>query len=212
MKTVYIIIAFCIGLFLGHSLFPNEKVIKPPSLSEVSKEKKQLTLIDTVYYSEGIAYQKQNDSLIKELKAYKFLLTNARKELSGKRGKTVALVNEIKHDTVFRSDTLLIDSLQQQITSANLVTDTLLLHYQQRDSLMQQMVAIRDTQIVLCNKSFTEINGLAQEQIRREQKLTEDLNTALKQQKRKRLQNKLLATGLFFVSGVATTLFLIAKP
>jgi hypothetical protein len=212
MKTVYIIIAFCAGLFLGHLFFPSEKEIKPPDLTEIKKEKKQIATTDTVFSIHQIVYQKQNDSLRKELKAYKFLLANARKELSGKREQTVVLVNKIKHDTVFRSDTLLVDSLQDQINSVNNVTDTIIVRYQQKDSLMQQMVAIRDSQIVLCNKSFAEINDLAKEQMQREQKLTEDLNTALKQQKRKRAQNKMLAAGMLFVSGVATTLYLKSKP
>jgi hypothetical protein len=35
MKTVYIIIAFCAGLFLGHLLFPTEREIKPPIVEAV---------------------------------------------------------------------------------------------------------------------------------------------------------------------------------
>lgn len=211
MKTLYIIIAFCAGLFLGHLFMPTEKEINAPVTTELNQSKQELHSIDSNYTVKQSAYEKQNDSLIKELKGYKFLLATARKELNSKREKTFALVNEVQHDTVFHCNSVLVDSLYDQIAITNQYTDSIITQYQQRDTLLECMVAIRDTQLVMCNKSYQESMNLAHEQMLREQKLTDDLNTVLKQQKRKRIQNRLLAAGMLFVSGIATTLYIKTK-
>ncbi len=209
MKTVYIIIAFCVGLLLGHLIFPTERELKLPVYVQLEEAKKGLAKVDSGYVSQQSIFQKQNDSLKTELNGYKFLLTNARKELALNRNKTSLLVNVAKGDTT--CDPVLIDSLSDQIVIVNQITDSLILHYERRDTILEHMVAIRDTQIFFCNRSYQEIKNLAEEQMLREQKLTDDLNTALKQQKRKRLQNKILAAGMLFVSGITTTLYIKSK-
>lgn len=211
MKTVYIIFAFCAGLFLGHILFPSEREIKLPEYVQLNETKQQLAKIDSGFISQKSAYKKKEDSLLNEIKQYKVLLANGKVTITKKRDHTFALVNRIKKDTIFPPDTSLINSLKEQITSTNESTDSLIINYERKDSLMQFMVAIRDTQIVLCNRSYLEIKNLTQEQMLREQKLTEDLKTILKQQKRKRVQNKILAAGMLFVSGITTTLFIKSR-
>lgn len=211
MKTVYIIFAFCAGLFLGHILFPSEREIKPVEYVQLNETKKHLAKIDSSFVSQKLAYKKQEDSLVKKLTAYKFLLANAHKELFLKREGTFSLINRIKDDLIYQNDSILLDSLTNKIAIVNLATDSLIINYERKDSLMQYMVAIRDTQIVLCTNSYLEIKNLSQEQMLREQKLKEDLNTALKQQKRKRVQNKILAAGMLFVSGITTTLFIKSR-
>ena len=74
--------------------------------------------------------------------------------------------------------------------------------------LMEKMVAVRDTQLLICNQSYREVKDLIREQEQREQQLTENLNLALKQLKQKRFQNRLLAAGMLFVSGIAATLYI----
>lgn len=211
MKTVYIILSFCAGLFLGYLLFPSDKAIEPPVITQLNETKEQLAIIDSGYSSNEAVYKKQSDSLAAELKGYKRLLSNARKELAIKREKISDVLNLIKQDSVFRSDPLMVDSLSGQITKVNQFTDSLLLHYEKRDTILQRLVAVRDTQIVLCNRSYQEIKNLAEEQRLREQKLTVDLNTALKQQRKNRLQNRILAGGMLFISGIATTLYIKSR-
>ncbi len=55
------------------------------------------------------------------------------------------------------------------------------------------------------------MQNLVHEQVALERQLTSDLNTALKQQKRTRLKNRLLAIGMLFVSGITTSLIIKAK-
>ncbi|MBI3518052.1 MAG: hypothetical protein HY062_01675 [Bacteroidetes bacterium] len=211
MKTVYIIIAFCAGLFLGHLLFQTEREIEPSAFDQLEKQKEKLASIDTGYKSGSLNFHKQNDSLLKELKGYKFLLAESRTQLKSERNQVAVLLTRIKTNSDLPCDSVLIDSLSQSIVSVNLITDSLIHQYEVKDSTWQNLVAIRDTQIVLCNRSYMEMKNLAQEQLIREQQLTENLNTALKQQKRKRLQNRILAAGMLFVSGITTTLYIKSK-
>lgn len=211
MKTLYIILAFCAGLFLGHLFFPSEKEIKPPADVHMNDSKKQLAIVDSNKSVSNAIYKKRSDSLTKELQGYKFLLADARKELKEKRKITSGLIAQLKADSIFRPDSTLIDSLSNQIAITNNATDSLLCAFESKTNLADQLLAIKDTQIVLCNRSYHVISNLAKEQLMREQKLTEDLNTALKQQKRTRLQNRILAGGLLFISGIATTLYIKAK-
>lgn len=211
MKTVYIIIAFCIGLFLGHVFFPTEKTIRPHVNTELESAKQQFASLEGSYTSYVRFYKRQNESLQRQLNNNHFLLNKAQEDLATKRGKTIALENRIKLDTLFRADTVLLDSLYESFASANVSADSLIGDYRQRDSLLETMVAVRDSQIVMCNTAYQEVSNLAKEQLLREQKLTDDLNTIIKQQKSKRFQNKLLAAGMLFVSGIATTVYISSK-
>lgn len=73
-------------------------------------------------------------------------------------------------------------------------------------SMLESIVGNRDSTIVLFKAKEENIRQLQQEQELRNRLLTEQLNTAYKQQKKKILQNKLLAGGLIFISGFTTTL------
>ena len=122
------------------------------------------------------------------------------------------LADRIKHDTVFQTDSALTDSLYSELADLNANTDSIIKNYEQKNTLMEKMVAVRDTQIIICTHSYKEAKDLIREQEQREEQLTENLNTALKQLKRKQFQNKILAAGMLFVSGIAATLYIKSKP
>lgn len=208
MKTVYIIIAFCAGLFLGYLLFPSEQKIKPPSLTEVQKTETKLNTIDTTMLAGEVHLLQQNDSLKQRLKLVNNLLTIHKSLLQSEWSSVVQLTNRIKHDTIFKTDSVLVDSLCLEIANLNAGTDSIIKNYERKDSIMQKMVAVRDTQLLICNQSYKEVKDLIREQEQREQQLTDNLNLALKQLKRKRLQNTLLKAGILFVSGIAATLYI----
>lgn len=211
MKTVYIIIAFCAGLFLGHLLFPTETEIKPPIVDAVKHTQEKLNTIDSAHFEAEVNYLLQNDSLKKKLEVSNGLLSIHKSLLASERKRVTELTNRIADRVSTAEDSLLVDSLSTQVASLNAKTDSLVSNYESRDSLMQSMIAIRDTQIDLCNRSYQETKDLLLEQSLREQQLTENLNVALKELKRKRLQNKILAGGMLFVSGIITTLYIKSK-
>lgn len=211
MKTVYIILAFCAGLFLGHLLFPSQREIKPPVYAQLNEQKERIAKIDQDFISHQSVFKKQNDSLLKEIKNYKALLASGKANLVQKRDRTFALLNRIKQDTVYHCDSALVDSLSTQIAAVNLSTDSLISSFEKQSCFMEELLATKDSQIVICGNAYLEIKSLAQEQALREQKLQDDLNTALKQQTRTRVQNKILAAGMLFVSGITTTLFIKSR-
>lgn len=211
MKTVYIIIAFCIGLFIGHLLFPTEKDIKPPVSEAVQQTKEKLNVIDSSMFEGKVRFLAQNDSLKQKLVVTNSLLSIHKSLLASERSRVKRLLDRLETNTIANADSTLADSLCLQINSMNAKTDSLIGHYERRDSIMQSMVAIRDSQIELCDQSYQQTKDLLLEQSQREQQLTENLNVALKQLKRKRLQNRILAAGMLFVSGITTTLFIKSR-
>ena len=100
------------------------------------------------------------------------------------------------------------DTLRKKVVVMNELTNV-------QDSLcslsintLNEAVAIRDSQIVICNNSYASIFDLQkQNQIRQEQ-LTKELNTSYKHSKRKRMENKMLSFGLMVMTGITTTLFI----
>jgi hypothetical protein len=211
MKTVYIIIAFCAGLFLGHLLFQTDKGINPPVTEAVQKTSKQLNSIDSIFFENKIDFLQQNDSLKNKLAAVNNLLSISKGLLFAERKKVLELTIRLADNAASPTDSLLINNLSTGIAQLNSKTDSLVLNYERRDSLMESMIAIRDSQIVLCDRTYQETKDLLLEQSLREQQLTENLNVALKQLKRKRLQNRVLAGGMLFVSGIITTLYIKSK-
>lgn len=211
MKTVYIIIAFCIGLFIGHLLFPTEKDIKPPVSEAVQQTKEKLNVIDSSMFEGKVRFLAQNDSLKQKLVVTNSLLSIHKSLLASERSRVKRLLDRLENGSIANTDSTITDSLCLQINSMNAKTDSLIGHYERRDSIMQAMVAIRDSQIELCDQSYQQTKDLLLEQSQREQQLTNNLNTALKQLKRKRLQNRILAAGMLFVSGITTTLFIKSR-
>ncbi|MBS1635833.1 MAG: hypothetical protein JST26_07900 [Bacteroidetes bacterium] len=211
MKTVYIIIAFCVGLFIGHLLFPTEKDIKPPISEAVQQTKEKLNVIDSSMFEGKIRFLAQNDSLKQKLQVTNSLLSIHKSLLASERSRVKRLLDRLETENIVATDSSITDSLCLQINSLNAKTDSLIDYYERKDSLMQSMVAIRDSQIELCDKSYQQTKDLLLEQSQREQQLTENLNVALKQLKRKRLQNRILAAGMLFVSGITTTLFIKSR-
>lgn len=211
MKTVYIILAFCVGLFIGHLLFPSEREVKPPITEAVQQTQNKINSIDSSVFESKINFLVQNDSLKKKLEVSNGLLSIHKSVLLSERNKVKELTNRIAESAKTTDDSLLVDSLSAQVATLNEKTDSLIFNYESRDSLMQAMIAIRDTQIEICDRSYQETKDLLLEQSRREQQLTDNLNVALKQLKRKRLQNRILAGGMLFVSGIITTLYIKSK-
>jgi hypothetical protein len=211
MKTVYIILAFCAGLFFGNLFFNNTPLkIKPPDLSVIKQEVRKTASIDSAYVAGYKSLQKRNDSLSKQLSKNKILLLTTKNNLLHERNNVSHFTTVLVKDSLCR-DSVLVDSLVNQIAIQNLTTDSIMNEYDLKSKLMEAMVATKDSQVVVCNNAYLNLRSIEQEQLLREQKLTEDLNTALKQQKRKRFQNHLLTAGMLFISGIAATLYIKSK-
>lgn len=86
------------------------------------------------------------------------------------------------------------------------VTDSLVSDYEYKIKLTETKCAVRDSEIVICNKAYSGLKDLVKEQAMREQQLTESLNEALKQQRKKRLQNRFLTGECYLSRGLPQVL------
>ena len=111
---------------------------------------------------------------------------------------------------------------QQTLVTSNIPCDTLRKEVvvlnelsNEQDSLcslnissLNQAVAIRDSQVVMCNRTYQSMYDLQKENQQRQMQLAEDLKTALKANRKKRFENKMLTCGLMIMTGITTTLFI----
>ncbi len=213
MKRVPLVILFTAlitGLFLTLSTCNTGEKVKPDK-TEIIKAEVKADGIDNTYNKALEKLQTHSDSLQKELSATQNKLKVTKFKLNQSQVALVALAEK-------KSDTLSIeqllndcDSLKQQTLAYVAWVDSTQSIYESNISQLENMVAIKDSQVVICRASYSQIKGLLDENLERERKLSDDLNTAYKSQRRKVLQNKLLAGGMLILSGIATTLYINAN-
>ena len=213
MKRVPLVILFTAlitGLFLSLSTCNTGEKVKPDK-TEMIKVSEKAESIDTNYKTAFEFLKTQSDSLQKELSFTQSKLKTTKFKLNQQQTALVALV-EKKSDTLsFEQSLNDCDSLKQQSLAYVAWVDSVQTIYETNIVQLQEMVAIKDSQIVVCATSYSQLKGLLDENLERERKLTEDLKTAYKSQRRKVLQNKLLAGGMLILSGIATTLYINAN-
>lgn len=210
MKTFYIIPAFCMGLFAGYLLFNKQTQTLKPPLENTRPAKAVIAAVDSSKSKAEKDLKQQNDFLKGQLAITDSKLKQNRASLERERKKLRFIQDRLKSDTL-RCDTLITDSIQQRVDVIQVLTDSLFCDYEARIRLTEMECALRDSGIVICNRAYNQLKDLAKEQALREQQLTESLNEALRQQRRKRLQNRFLAGGMLFISGVAASLILRPK-
>lgn len=168
------------------------------NVAEVKKdiqfENKQIDDNHKKYQQEIKQYKLKTDSLSKQNKDLAFRLSNARVLLKKQQSKAVIGIP--------------CDSLRKEIAVLNgLANNVDSLCFESINNL-NQSIAIRDTQISFCNRNYQSLFDLHKENRLREQHLTDALNVAYKQNKRKRFESKILSCGLMIMTGITTTLFI----
>jgi hypothetical protein len=206
MKTLHLIFTFCIGLLAGYILFDRQAFTNTLVQESTAEVKEKINTIDTNKLAKEVKLLRHNAFLKEQLQISNLHLSENKQQLKGEQTKLLALVSRMKSIQVGHRDSLLLDSLGAQVLVLNRSSDSLMQTVNQRVHLGDSLIAIRDSQIVICNEAYAAMKDLVKEQAQREQKLTSDLNALLKQQKRKRFQNKILAGGMLFVAGIATSL------
>jgi len=212
MKRVPIVIlitavvtALC--LFFLDTCNPNPKKIKPDKTQLIEAEKK-VSSVDKHYTSAFALLKKQSDSIENELYNTQYKLKIAKMKLNQSQFKVMALANK-SDDTLSTKERLTdCDSLKAATLNYVARVDSVNCLYEKNISELNDLVATKDSQIVICRSSYDAMKNLTEENLKRERTLTDELNTAYKVQKRKRLQNKILGAGLLILSGITST-FLI---
>lgn len=213
MKRVPLVILFTAlitGLFLSLSTCNSEEKVKPDK-TEIIKASEKAESIDTSYKAAFESLKTHSDSLQKELSVTQSKLKATKFKLNQSQTALVALAEKQSDTLSFEALLNDCDSLKQQTLAYVAWVDSTQSIYETNLVQLQEMVANKDSQIVICTASYAQIKGLLDDNLERERKLTEDLNTAYKSQRRKVLQNKLLAGGMLLLSGIATTLYINAN-
>jgi hypothetical protein len=206
-----LITALIVGaiLFLGTCNTNVEKV--KPDKTQLIKAEKQVSSIDILYREKFVQLKMHSDSVEKNL----FLTQNKLQTAKMKLGQSeIELLKLAKEETDSLSVTEQLtncDSLKAQALSFTNMVDSTQCIYETNISELKNLVATKDSEIVVCRSSYEAIKSVADENLDRERKLTEDLQTAYKVQKRKVIQNKLLAGGILLLSGISTTLYINAN-
>lgn len=171
---------------------------KQVNVKEIKKEiKTSGNLAETIqqdYQKAKQAFSKVADSLTTENQKLNVKLQVTRALL--KKQQTV-VVSNIPCDTLRKEVIVLNDlcNVQDSLCSVSI-------------SSLNQAVAVRDSQIVMCNRSYQSMFDIQKENQQRQMQLAEELNTAYKANRKKRFENKMLTYGLMIMSGITTTLFI----
>lgn len=210
MKSTFGRLLIAIALFAGIVCIGTctfTQSTKPPQThperdSIASMWKKERTELQVQYHKQIDKLQSGNDSLKREV-------AEKKKALASYRAKAKFLEDRLK--SVIQnsdSDYVSTDSIKPLAYDYFAVQDNNNTSCDSTIKTLEQIVANRDASIFLFRKSETNLRDLQREQELRNQLLAEELNTAYKAQKKKVRQNKLLAGGLIFISGFATTLLI----
>lgn len=197
MKQLFL--AFTIGFilcFLGLKTCQDS----PPknNLKEIRQSikvsEKQAKQIDQDYSRLKKEFLKLADSLKDENKKLSSQLSASKSLL---RKQQLIVKKQLPCDTL-RKETLVLSKLSKwQDSLCDLSIQSL-----------QEGIAIRDSQLVMCDRSYASMNDLQKENQLREIQLSEDLKTALRSIKKKRFENRALFVGWMIMAGLTTSLFI----
>lgn len=213
MKRIPIVIfltALIIGIFLLFDKCSTDQTLKPDK-TQVIQSEKQVSAVDNHYQKAIASLQKRSDSLENELKQTQYKLKVAKLKLEQSKFDVVKLM---KKDTSGLSTEQKLndcDSLKEEVSDYVVWVDSTQANYESNITQLNNLLAVKDSQIVISSAAYSQLKNIADENLLREQKLTQDLNTAYKQQRKNRIQNKFLAAGFLILSGITTTFLINAR-
>lgn len=197
MKQLFL--AFIIGFilcFLGFKACQDS----PPSNNQkeirqsIKVSEKQSKDIDHNYLKAKQNFVRSVDSLKDENKKLSTLLSSSQSLLRKQRLK---LERQLPCDTL-RNETQVLSAMSKwQDSLCNLTIQSL-----------QDGIAIRDSQLIVCDRSYAAMLDLQKENQLREIKMIEELNAALKSCRKKRNENRMLSLGWMIMAGITTSLFI----
>jgi hypothetical protein len=214
MKRKSITIALCLVATL---LFTLQLCNPTDSFHDVKGEQywreqneKEIMQLNRVYQRNLSDLQAKSDSLKKELKqtAEKLKASKLKQHLSEHKVLTLA-----QPDTVssVKDQLSTCDSLRAEVINYVSHVDSTQAYYDTTIVQMQEIITVKDSGLRICETSYEKLKEISEDNLRREQRVTDELNKAVKQNKRKTIQNKILAGGILLLSGFAATILLKGK-
>lgn len=210
IKTgIIILLLACVGLLstceFSKSPLPETTPLQDTIfLSQWRREKQEKLDMIASYEKELWRLQHDNDSmqvLVTQTKlnisAYRFKAKHFEKQLK------TAITSMVAKDTSLAEDTIspILDSLILVRDSSDFACDSTI-------NLLENLVANRDSSILFHKQIEKDLRDLNKEQELRNEFLTQQLNLAFKNQRKKARQNKILAGGLLILSGITTSILI----
>ncbi len=206
VKSILIVVLALVVILLGtcevnHRLNANRDVPQTDTLAHSLYRAEKQHEID-LYRDKISRLQEQKDSL--------YLLVAVKKNaFFSVRPKVKHYQNQLQ-EQLSKPDSVCLD--RDTIKS---LADSLIVYQQQADTAcvetihsLEQVVANRDSSISIQKLVETNLKDIQRQQDLKAQYLTEQLNTALKAQRKKARQNKLLSGGILLLSGITTAVLL----
>lgn len=214
MKKVPIVIlitALCIGLFLLLNTCSNDTEHLKPDKEQIKKAEKEVSLVDNHYREAFTLLKVHSDSLERVLNKTQKQLIATKIKLEQSKFNVVSLIEKDTSGLSVQQKLNDCDSLKEEVSDYVFWVDSTQSNYETTIIQLHNIVAVKDSEIVVCQISYTQLKSISDDNLKRERKLTEDLETAYKQQRKKQIQNKVLAAGFLVLSGLTTSLLIQSR-
>lgn len=213
MKKVPIVIlitAFCIGMILLFNTC-NDTQHRKPDKEQVQSSEHEVNLVEEYYQNAFIQLKGHSDSLERELSKSQKQLIATKIKLEQSKFNVVSLIEKDTSGLSVQQKLNDCDSLKEEVSDYVVWVDSTQSGYETTIKQLTNIVAVKDSEIVVCQISYTQLKSISDDNLQRERKLTEDLETAYKQQRKNRIQNKFLAAGFLILSGITTGLIIHSR-
>ena len=214
MKRLTILIAFLILGSLFCTFQTCDWVERIPDLTPEKywreQNEKEMFSLNQKYQQNLALLQFRNDSLTKELAITKSKLKSSKLKQQVSELKVLALAKKDTSTNV-TEELSNCDSLKKEVIAYVHQVDSTQALYEGTIAQLESLLAIKDTSLIVCKTSYNDLKQINEDNLRREQRLTADIEQSIKVQKRKTWQNKLLAGGFLILSGILTSILIIKK-
>lgn len=214
MKKVPIVIlitAVIIGIFLLFDTCSTTPKPLKPDIALVDLASERVEKIDT-HFNEVINKMKtKSDSIERELIKAQHQLIATKIKLQQSKVKLIHLTEKDTSGLTLEQKLKDCDTLRIEINDYVVWVDSTQKHYESAIKQLHNLVALKDSELVICHGSYVNLKSITDENLNRERQLTHDLETAYKQQRKKQTQNKLLLGGFLILTGISTTFFINSK-
>jgi hypothetical protein len=179
--------------------------------SALLNAEKDIIQLDKSYQDANTVLKSESDSLQEMLSKTQDNLLAVKKSLKQTQRSLVSLAQKDTAGRAILEQLSDCDSLKQKVLEYSVKVDSASTEYECTISQLEDLVAIKEAELLVCRSSYLSMKRFADVNLLRERRLTEDLQTAYKVQRRKVNQNKLLAGGMLILSGITTTLYINAN-
>ncbi len=211
IPIVILITALIIGVFLLFDTCSNTPKPLKPDITLVDVASERVEKIDNHFKEIIIMMKAQSDSIEKELRKAQHQLIATKIKLQQSKVKLIHLTEKDTSGLTLEQQLRDCDTLRIEINDYVFWVDSTQQHYESTIKQLHNLVAVKDSELVICHVSYVNLKSITDENLNRERQLTHDLETAYKQQRKTQTQNKLLLGGFLILTGITTTFFINSK-